>query len=179
MWGAYRNTLNGYGGYAIQDLLALGLSKILEIARSETFEEKSRLVGGGGPTRRTNNAFLLVAFRSIYDMYLGDKKAAKAMRRLPPFFSDGDDGPESTWRHTLEERVYGFYTSPPFEWGCVMWDAERVDDVVIYEEREENPCALFDKRDTHDSFGARFDLYELGFRGYWDPDDESPLLNQG
>ncbi|UPK95544.1 hypothetical protein LCI18_006479 [Fusarium solani-melongenae] len=173
VWGAYRNTLNGYGGYAIQHLLTLGLSKILEIARSETFEEKCRLVGGGEPIHRVNNAFLLIAFRSIYDPYLGNKKAVKAMRKLPPFFRDGDNGPESIWRYTLEERVYDFYTDPSFEWGCVMWDAERVDYLVIEEELEENPCTLFHDRNTYDSFETRFDLYELGLRGYWAPDDES------
>ena len=173
MWGAYRNTLNGYGGYAIQHLLTLGLAKILDIAHSETFEEKCRLVGGGEPIHRVNNAFLLIAFRGIYDQYLGNKKAAKAMRKLPPFFDDGDKGPESTWRYTLEKRVYDFYTDPSFQWGCVMWDAERVDDLVIEEEREENPCTLFADRNTYDSYGTRFDLYELGLRGYWALDDES------
>ncbi|KAL6366094.1 hypothetical protein LRP88_00190 [Fusarium phalaenopsidis] len=155
VWGAYRITLNGYGGYAIQHLPTLGLSKILEIARSETFGEKSRLVGGGAPIDRMNNAFLLIAFRSIYDIDHGNKKAAKAMRKLPPFFDDGDDGdngPESTWRYTLEERV---------------------DYLVIEEEREENPYTLLNDRDTYDSFGTRFDLYELGLRGYWAPGDES------
>ncbi|RTE84294.1 hypothetical protein BHE90_001155 [Fusarium euwallaceae] len=174
VWGAYRITLNGYGGYAIQHLLTLGLSKILEIARSETFEEKCRLVGGGEPIHRSNNAFLLIAFRGIYDPYRGNKRAAKAMRKLPPFFDDGDIGPESIWRYTLEERVYDFYTDPSFEWGCVMWDAERIDDLVIEEEREENPCTIFADRNTYDSYGTRFDLYELGRRGYWaPPDDES------
>lgn len=173
MWGAYRIGLNGYGGYKIQHLLTRGLSKILEIARSETFEERSRLVGGGVPIDRTNDAFLLVAFESIYDMYHGNKKAAKAMRKLPPFYDDGDNGPESTWRYTLEERVYDFHTDPFFEWGCVMWDAERVDDLVIDEEREENPTTLFNGRNTYDSFGTRLDLYELGLRGYWAPGGES------
>ncbi|KAJ3544169.1 hypothetical protein NM208_g3196 [Fusarium decemcellulare] len=173
VWGAHRNTLNGYGGYAIQHLLTLGLSKILEIARSESFEEKCRLVGGGEPIHRVNDAFLLNAFKNIYDSHAGNKKAAKAMRKLPPFFDDGDDGPESTWRYTLEERVYEFYGDPSFEWGCVMWDAERIDDLVIEEEPEENPATIFDNQNTYDSYGTRFDLYELGLRGYWAPDDES------
>jgi hypothetical protein len=134
VWGAYRITLNGYGGGAHQHLMTLGLTSILEIARSETFEEKSRLVGGGIPIKRMNNAFLKCALVHIWDLHRGNKKLAKTMRKIPPFFCDGDDGAEDTWRFTLEERVYDFYTDPLFEWGCVMWDSARVDFLEIYEE---------------------------------------------
>ncbi|KAJ4215845.1 hypothetical protein NW759_009705 [Fusarium solani] len=134
VWGAYRIRLNGYGGGAHQHLLTLGLSSILEIARSETFEERSRLVGGGIPIKRMNNTFLKCALVHIWDLHRGNKKLAKTMRKIPPFFCDGDDGAEDTWRFTLEERVYDFYTDPLFEWGCVMWDSARVDFLEIYEE---------------------------------------------
>ncbi|RSL54063.1 hypothetical protein CEP54_010074 [Fusarium duplospermum] len=172
VWGAYNIGLNGYGGGAHQHLLTLGLTSILEIARSETFEERSRLVGGGIPIQRMNNTFLKCALDHIWDIHDGNKKLAKAMRKIPPFFCDGDDGAEDTWRYTLEERVYDFYTDPLFEWGCVMWDSARFDFLEIYEERERNPAAVFDERDVgYDSFGTRFDLYELGHRGYWAPDN--------
>ncbi|RSM15796.1 hypothetical protein CDV31_004738 [Fusarium ambrosium] len=173
VWGAYRIALNNYGPFAIQHLLTMGLSKILEISRSETFEDKSKLVGGGEPICRSNRSFLLNAFKSIWDPCLGNKKAAKAMRKLPPFFDDGEIGPERTWRRDLEKKVYHFATYPYFEWGCVMWDADRMDDLVIEEVREESPWLLFDNQNQEDSCGTRFDLYELGHRGYWAPDDGS------
>lgn len=113
-----------------------------------------------------NNAFLKCALEHIWDLHQRNKKLAKAMRKIPPFFCDGDDGAEDTWRYTLKNRVYDFYTDPLFEWGCVMWDSARFDFLEIYEERERNASTVINERNVgYDFFGTRFDLYELGHRG--------------
>ncbi|KAM0420993.1 hypothetical protein ACHAPT_011236 [Fusarium lateritium] len=180
VWGAYRVSDNGYGGGAIQHLLTLGLSKILEIGRSETFAEKSRLIGRGEMPGICNMEFLQEAFVAIYDPWRGDREVVDDMCDVPPCFWDGDDGPEDTWMLDCAEAVVfdGFdgKIEPRREWGYVLWDADRVDYLEIYEEHEKNPTSGSRERGFNDPLSTRFDIYERGDRGYWSADDESQIV---
>ncbi|KAI1347768.1 hypothetical protein F5Y01DRAFT_307292 [Xylaria sp. FL0043] len=123
-WGAARvDYAQSMDAPRIQYVLSLGLKKLYEITRAETYEDRERILCSGG-----------LPPQLIYFLYEGFRAATRkivvydtGVHVRPPYYHDQDSGPADVWRWAHYEEswwdwVYQKNRHNLRKWGYVMWD---------------------------------------------------------
>ncbi|KAI9775732.1 MAG: hypothetical protein M1839_000934 [Geoglossum umbratile] len=181
----------------IQHLLSFGLQKLHQISTAETYEARHTLLYSRyGPEVTIN--FLYEALRlankadGLGDPFPGFTLENQRTLAKAPFFRDPDTGPADVWRWTHNDGtryrlIYRKHQPRLREWGYVMWDRSRFDDIGIFNSpwkpREISADASWEqyrkvKRQTEymrSSWAARSGIFALGGRGWWSWGDSSKI----
>ena len=180
-----------YGQY----VLSLGLEKLLRVAIADTYEERLGLLNSGrGPSVTPD--FLHRALEMVNErddgIYLSDFTSVYELPHVKaPYFADTDSGPLDVWRwaHLDETRaqfVYRVDRQILREWGYVMWDRSRLDEIGIFQKdwvpTDDVQNSLLDASETESgrvwmetSFRMRQEIYRAGGRGWWSVGDHSRI----
>jgi hypothetical protein len=110
----------------------------------------------------------------------------------PPYFEDVDSGPRDAWHWAHENEIPLLFIcsdmrAPWREWGYVMWDRSRLDEMKLFEEKFADVEARYvppgpTEEDTRraleqeGSFQRRAEIYAQGGGGWWSFEDESKVL---
>ncbi|KAJ2971411.1 hypothetical protein NUW58_g9426 [Xylaria curta] len=128
----------------VQSVLSLGLEKLYEISRAETYEERYRALGAeNSPSYNPN--FLYDGLQEDANERYNDTAALaditpenEKLYMKQPFFKDLNPGPKNAWRwgHIEESQSQWVYQQDREElrqWGYVMWDQSRLDMAGIFQ----------------------------------------------
>lgn len=174
----------------------MGLEKLYQIARAETYDDRERLFCSGYrplPTYFFLHDRLWYANEQQHDIFLNELTPEDELLYIrQPFFADVDSGPADAWRwaHYGENRqtwVYQENRRDLREWGYVMWDRSRLDAIGIFQEPWE------DADDTGESFLEKQEaqrqraylqksqeqrelVLSRGGTGWWSWGDESKVI---
>jgi hypothetical protein len=177
-------------GY-LQYLLSLGVEKLYEIVRADSYESRYKLVYQKYPSSKK---------------FLYDGLSYAWPRNMSPFthpfltfytekvsfFEDTDTGPVDawSWAHELEVQVENFVFSKHRrylrEWGYVFWDRKRLDVMGCLETKWRH-CAYpkslkrgdgtlcWNMPSLHASWKRRQAIHIAGGTGWWSEEDESKV----
>lgn len=179
----------------MQHLLSLGLNKLHQVARSETYEERYKALNNG--------AFPGAMFFFLYEglqavnerndnVWLEDLTSDDELLQMtPPYYADSDSGPMDVWRWAHQEESWGSWVyredrSPLRQWGYVMWNKSRLEATGIFQkpwEDTRDPQELLLERQEamrqnaymQNSWDQREHLQRQGGTGWWCLGDESKL----
>ena len=180
----------------VQHILSLGLAYLHAVATAETYEERYGLLSDSFPKGKINE-FLHEGLNlanepgggvelSEYDQ--NDEEDFS--RHHAPFVHESDPGPATAWRwaHQHETRatfVYADSQSFLRERGYVLWDLSRLEAWPVFQQHWEPPDTTAASTDRASYRAAlylrekckrRSQIYKLGGRGWWSPDDESKVV---
>ncbi|KAI0000079.1 hypothetical protein F4779DRAFT_635724 [Xylariaceae sp. FL0662B] len=176
--------------YYIQHVLSLGLEKLYQIAAAETYEGRYRLLD----PPHANGDFLHEGLEDANEkndgIFLGDLTPEEEIRHVKqPLFADPDSGPADAWRwaHQEESRsnwVYQENRQDLRQWGYVMWDRSRLDEIGVFQEPwEEREISLEEKHEAirqhaymENSWDQRENMSRMGASGWWSWGDRSKVV---
>jgi hypothetical protein len=164
---------------------------------AETYEARHALLYlGHCPS--SNRSFLYEALKNANeandDILLSDFTLEEERTHIKtPFFNDPDTGPADIWRWTHEGEtragfIYQEHQEPLREWGYVLWDRSRLDNIGIFDsswepldissdmilERQQEAKRHFIYMAS--SWDARSKIYVTGGRGWWNWGDSSKVV---
>ncbi|RDL35268.1 uncharacterized protein BP5553_07199 [Venustampulla echinocandica] len=180
----------------IQHTLSLGLAYLYKIVVAETYNERYKLLYNLYPKYLVDGFLyegLSLANEPADALELAeyDQDDEKEFdRRYSPFVRELDLGPIQAWRwaHQHETRATFVYASPQSalrEQGYVFWDLSRLEAWPAFQSPWEPPdtTAADNERISYraslamrDKCIRRAQIYGLGGRGWWSPDDESKVV---
>ncbi|KAI9769216.1 MAG: hypothetical protein M1840_004345 [Geoglossum simile] len=141
-WGEYHIRFGGQiDSPYIQHVLSFSPEKLYQITMAETYEARHTLLYFGccpGSTHSFLYESLKNASEENHDFYLSEMTPMEERTHIKtPFFSDPDAGLANIWRwthgdETLSGFVYQDHHEPLREWGYVVWDESRLDDMGIF-----------------------------------------------
>ena len=197
-WGEFRVKFGGQiDSPYIQHVLSFGLEKLHQIAMAETYEVRHTLLYFGYCPRSTRS-FLYESLKNAnegnHDLYLSDMTPGEERTHIKtPLFSDPDAGSANIWRwthgdETLSGFVYQDHHEPLREWGYVVWDESRLDDIGIFKSPWEpleisSDARLEEQQEAErqhaymvNSWEERSKIYMSGGRGRWNWGDNSKVV---
>jgi hypothetical protein len=171
---------------------------VYQICSAETYEARHRLVYD----RRSDcppfkYGFLYEALEQVNEaddgLYLSDFSPADEHRHIiAPFFNDSDHGPVKMWKwahkdETCRNFVYQGNRQYLRDWGYVMWDLARLEDLGVFEKAWDIDDACNASRlaseeelrhvaEMETSWEQRSRIYRAGGRGWWSVGDGSRIV---
>ncbi|TGJ83304.1 hypothetical protein E0Z10_g5440 [Xylaria hypoxylon] len=185
----------------IQDVLSLGLERLRQIVRAETYDDRERLLCSGYSPRPTYfflHRGLQDANERHDDIFLDDLTPEDEVLYIKqPLFADPDSGPADVWRWAHYEEswqnwVYQENRHNLRKWGYVMWDRLRLEEIGIFQQPWEytddshSRGSLLEQQEAQrqrgylqNSWEQRAQIYRRGGTGWWSWGDESKVRWQG
>ncbi|GAM86201.1 hypothetical protein ANO11243_042130 [Dothideomycetidae sp. 11243] len=192
-WGVCHVTYGvGVGSPYTQHLLSHGVAKIQEIADTETYADRWKLLQGDKPAKPNHDFLydgLLERANGLNsDVYLDQETQIEN----GPLFSDADSGPEDAWRwaHFDEPRANWIYQAGRDKlraWGYVMWDSSRLEGFGIFskawqdatDRQSERREAEREHAYMQNSWEQREWVSRQGGSGWWSWGDQSKVIWEG
>jgi hypothetical protein len=192
MWGEFNADYADISEPAIvEPILARGLSSIHSIVLADTYEDRYQLFYPDYVAYASH--FLFEALNAANErddaLWLEDYTTDDELARITsPFFPDPDKGPADVWRWAHQEDSWAHFVNSPArrslrEWGYVMLDRSRLDEMSIFstpwEESEDLPLTADEIRrmvQREESLHRRSEIYRRGGSGWWSFEDESRVV---
>ncbi|KAK6956990.1 hypothetical protein Daesc_002274 [Daldinia eschscholtzii] len=188
VWGEHSIELETtFDDAMIQDLLASGLERILQIASAKSYREREALLTVFEMPPGVNNVFLMYYFEGIEELNPEEDDALDILE-APAFFPDEDIGAEQIWRISLDydpSRDFAIYDALDWtyrECGYVFWDQERLQALGALTppwkpaERSPQNYSPIPLQEVYDSWRERSAIYKRGGRGYWSKGDYTRVV---
>lgn len=199
-WGAF-HVEYGTGGDSpfIQHILSMGLEKLHQIAKSESYEERYDLLYSRYCPNATDSFLcegLQEANEQNHDVFLEDVTPENESLYIKrPFFADPDSGPADAWRWAHREDSWANWVYQPDRqglrrWAYVLWDRARLEAVGIFQGTWEDVSqprdAILEDQEVArqraymgNSWEAREQIYMQGGTGWWSWGDRSKVIWRG
>jgi len=204
-WGNARiDFVSPERSWNIEVLLSCGLLHIRAIIEAKSFQDRCELFPTALPLfgdellRPTLVAANFegnehnVEYQQLRENDDSDESTNPSPVIRPPHFEDADSGPHDAWHWAHENEIptcfiYSDKRAPWREWGYVMWDRARLDQMKLFEEKFVDAEAKYvppgpseeDIRralDQQASFQRRAEIYAQGGRGWWSFGGESKVF---
>ncbi|OTB13372.1 hypothetical protein K445DRAFT_14044 [Daldinia sp. EC12] len=188
VWGEHSIELDtSFDDAMIQDLLASGLERILQIASAKSYREREALLTVFEMPPGVNNVFLMYYFEGIEELDPEEDDALDILE-APAFFPDEDIGAEQIWRMSLNydpSRDFAIYDALDWtyrECGYVFWDQERLQALGALTppwkpaERSPQNYSPISLKEVYDSWRERSAIYKRGGRGCWSKGDGTRVV---
>ncbi|KAJ2988039.1 hypothetical protein NUW58_g4185 [Xylaria curta] len=201
-WGAYNVEFGDrIDAPYTQNVLSLGLKKLYQITRAETYDDRERVLCSGYSPRATY-FFLYEGLRYANeqhdDFWLDDLTPENELLYVKqPFFADPDSGPADVWRWAHYEEswqtwVYQANRDNLRRWGYVMWDRSRLEAIGVFQEPWEETDegnseeSVLEQQEAQrqreylkSSWEQRQRILSRGGTGWWSWGDESKVRWRG
>ena len=175
----------------IQYLMSLGLGYLRQILAAETYVARHKLLYTDYPMSNCEFLYegLKLANREDDELYFADYTREEELARIKSMLvAESDTGPSDAWRWVNQDQPYGYFVNSKFheslrEWGYVMWDLARLNQLDVFHKPWETPdtSASANERiqritDRRESINQRSKIFMAGGRGWWSPGDQSKIV---